>query len=365
MSVKILANVFEFCDLSSTYKLMLLALADHADDYGVAYPSVKRLAHKCRCSARQAKNILKKLEEMGEIKRIEKKGAHTNGGITNRYILNEVYVHGAKNTPQKPPKNNIDEASEVVKSGVTENDKVVKSSAQGGEIQRKKDALDFTLTINRTKKESIDPETQSVVGVTKSHPVQKRSPYDYNLSDFQVDETKTMRGGNWLIGIAKQMWGRELSETQIKELQKSVRAVIGSRIGDYPSPIEYAHDEKYSNLFREWVLSKKDPRKDTNISVGGMKKWIKHHICNYDSPEGFLNWLNKVHGINLAPETSKAVAAVRKYTLVEMDMFVHNRVRPNDELLISKDFREFYQENIELVKTNEEFLKLWQTKDAE
>lgn len=222
------------------------------------------------------------------------------------------------------------------------------------------DRPDEELNKELIKEKTLTPKP-TVVGVTKPI-LKKQSLYDHDLTPLQVNETETLKGENWLVGIAKQMWGRELSEAQIKELGNPVRAVIGTHIGNYPSPLEYAHDDRYHHLFREWVLSKKDPRKDMNISVGGMKKWIKHHIRNYDSPEGFLVWLNRVHGIDLVPQKSVTVMAERKYNLVEMDMFVHNRSRPLDEYLISKAFREFYEANISQVSSNEQFKQLWENK---
>lgn len=156
MAIKIMSNVFEFCDLSSTYKLMMLALADHADDYGVCYPGVKRLAHKCRCSSRQAQNILRKLEEMGEIKRVMNKGAHTETGSTNRYIFNSIYVKG------------------------------VKSSGARGEIQSNDDALDFTQTINEPSKETKRVLTPPKVGVVAP---QKSIQTDTPKSPSQLEGT--------------------------------------------------------------------------------------------------------------------------------------------------------------------------------
>ena len=47
--------------------LMLLAIADHADDDGNAYPGVESLAKKCRISQRQANSILARLRTSGEL----------------------------------------------------------------------------------------------------------------------------------------------------------------------------------------------------------------------------------------------------------------------------------------------------------
>ena len=59
--------VWENSNESGTNLLMLLAIADHANDDGVCWPSIARLAQRARVSDRQAKYIVKHLEESGSI----------------------------------------------------------------------------------------------------------------------------------------------------------------------------------------------------------------------------------------------------------------------------------------------------------
>ena len=81
MSVRTISAVWEHSRQSGTGLLMLLALADFADDRGNAYPAVGTLARKCRMSPRNAIYILKGLQESGELE------VRTNQGPrgTNRY----------------------------------------------------------------------------------------------------------------------------------------------------------------------------------------------------------------------------------------------------------------------------------------
>lgn len=46
---------------------MLLAIADHSNDDGVCWPSVERLANKCRITKRHTKRVIQQLKEDGEI----------------------------------------------------------------------------------------------------------------------------------------------------------------------------------------------------------------------------------------------------------------------------------------------------------
>lgn len=63
MSIKKMAEVWEL-DLPQNKLLVLLALADHANDEGRnVFPSVKRVAWKTGYSPRQIQRVLRQLEE--------------------------------------------------------------------------------------------------------------------------------------------------------------------------------------------------------------------------------------------------------------------------------------------------------------
>jgi len=65
MSVEASAQVWKL-DLPRDQKFVLGAMADHADDYGVCYPSIARIAWKCGYQqARSVSEILQKLIEAG------------------------------------------------------------------------------------------------------------------------------------------------------------------------------------------------------------------------------------------------------------------------------------------------------------
>lgn len=67
MSVRTMAAVWERSQHSGTNLLMLLAIADFADDDGRAYPAVPTLARKCRMKERNAQYILSELVESDEL----------------------------------------------------------------------------------------------------------------------------------------------------------------------------------------------------------------------------------------------------------------------------------------------------------
>jgi Helix-turn-helix domain len=94
MSIKIMAAVWEL-DLPQNQKLVLLALADHADDRGVCYPSVARVAWKCGYSRRQTQAILKQLRSSPVL---EVLGSIAGGsGLSTEYKIH--HEKGAKLAP--------------------------------------------------------------------------------------------------------------------------------------------------------------------------------------------------------------------------------------------------------------------------
>ena len=67
MSIKAMSWAWEQATTSSGAKLVLLALADHANDDGECWPGMKRIAEKCGMSARQVSNHVTNLQQAGLI----------------------------------------------------------------------------------------------------------------------------------------------------------------------------------------------------------------------------------------------------------------------------------------------------------
>lgn len=86
MSIKIMAEVWEYSQHSGSALLCLLAIADHANDDGVAYPGSARLASRVRVNRRHVFKLLDRLMESGEL--IAFNRAADEGGFTsNAYAV--------------------------------------------------------------------------------------------------------------------------------------------------------------------------------------------------------------------------------------------------------------------------------------
>ena len=71
MSVKVMSLVWEAEGLSPTHRLILLSLADHANDEGMCYPSIRRLAKRTGLSERAVQGAAAALQAAGWL-RIER-----------------------------------------------------------------------------------------------------------------------------------------------------------------------------------------------------------------------------------------------------------------------------------------------------
>jgi hypothetical protein len=86
MSIKLMSAIWENPPVSGSSLLMLLALADNANDQGMCWPSIKYLAHKCALSERQAQRDLRELETKGLL-RTEQRKSKAGDNCSNLYTL--------------------------------------------------------------------------------------------------------------------------------------------------------------------------------------------------------------------------------------------------------------------------------------
>lgn len=76
MSIRVMSHVWEHSDARLGARLVLLAIADFANDTGMAWPSVETLAAKSRISPRQVQRILRQLVDSGDLILHQNAGPH-------------------------------------------------------------------------------------------------------------------------------------------------------------------------------------------------------------------------------------------------------------------------------------------------
>lgn len=90
MSIKIMSAVWEYGPDDKSELLVLLALADHANDAGECWPSMARIGSKSRMAERSARRVVRELEAKKYLK-TELGGGR---GGANKYTINPDIVSG-------------------------------------------------------------------------------------------------------------------------------------------------------------------------------------------------------------------------------------------------------------------------------
>jgi hypothetical protein len=101
MSIRIMANVWEHPGINSTQKLVLLALADWANDEGMCWPSIQRIADKCSLTTRAVQKSLRAIEDMGMLRYED--GVHKS----RTYWISLQVNHVHPRTTFTPPMNDV------------------------------------------------------------------------------------------------------------------------------------------------------------------------------------------------------------------------------------------------------------------
>jgi Helix-turn-helix domain len=86
MSIRLMSQVWEDARIQSQAELLvLLALADHARDDGLCWPSIRTIAAKARIEERSAQRILRRLIEKELVELVSKGGCIDGQNVPNRY----------------------------------------------------------------------------------------------------------------------------------------------------------------------------------------------------------------------------------------------------------------------------------------
>lgn len=108
MSIKIMSNVWQSADADGGTLLVLLALADFANDDGECWPSVRTLSKKARLSERQTQYAITDLIDAGVVERDLNAGPHHSnlyrviGGAISAGVQ-PAGAQGVQPTAPKPP----------------------------------------------------------------------------------------------------------------------------------------------------------------------------------------------------------------------------------------------------------------------
>lgn len=101
MSIKLMTAVWGI-NLPDSEKLVLLALADNANDEGVCWPSIATIAEKCSKSERTIQRAISTLESAGHLSRTDKPGKGTVWHVHPRHDVTPDTMTGVTSCRQTP-----------------------------------------------------------------------------------------------------------------------------------------------------------------------------------------------------------------------------------------------------------------------
>lgn len=103
VSVQVLSDVWTASRARGSDLLVLLALADQADDSGECWPSVRLIADRCRIDERTAQRRIRALEALGEVV-VTRGGGRAKRGASVRSNRYRIVVHkGGVSPPGESP----------------------------------------------------------------------------------------------------------------------------------------------------------------------------------------------------------------------------------------------------------------------
>lgn len=227
MSIKLMSQVWGLNlgtgDTGRSRKLVLMALADHANDEGYCYPSAEYVGWKTDYSERQIKRILDELEAEHLI-RIEKEFTPTTPRVYQLTLENAQ----SKKPYERKPSGRGDIYNSKPAQGVTSNVARGDIELLRGDIQRARD--DIAVSTEPSLEPSIKPPQQPNAAVV-------------------VQETEKEKEAEDKVALAFREYQRVVSfgfsPTMADKIREAVR--------DVPIQcVKYAFDQAEANNVKKW-----------------------------------------------------------------------------------------------------------------
>lgn len=221
MSIKMMTMVWGCGSYEGGHMMVLLAMADHADDKGGSiFPTVRNLARKARISPRQVHRCIKDLKEDGIIGRDPDFGQTPNGAIAYRLDVKKL----RRLNEQEDARLEAEEGS-ARRSGGGSNlaDPPLPNDGEG---------LPLLADNNRQSKPSIKPSLPADAGKAAPSASKKKDAPRTAIGDFRPDDG--------MVGAAQRYWqsrGRhDLCPLVLDEVERFLanHRARGTRMASWP-----------------------------------------------------------------------------------------------------------------------------------
>lgn len=196
MSIKVMSLIWENSTRRRGELLLLLALADHANDEGYCKPGMTSLARKTRTSRRNVLYTIDKLIASGEL---EKVGTCSSDYGTNEYRITIQGLVKPTSLVKRTSRRVVKPTSpEVVKP--TSHESSLETSLESLAVAtiEKHTALDLTISLTQQGKEFIDVlnEHRAAIGqrpIVKYKTVEQKAAFETALSTLNGQTEKLTR----------------------------------------------------------------------------------------------------------------------------------------------------------------------------
>lgn len=240
MSVKAMSWAFGLTDLSEGHKLLLLALADFADDNGICWPSQETLAVKCGVTDRTVRSRLKDLEAQNLLIRQPRYSKDRRGRTSDRIVLN-LKLSSQEPKPDLPE--NPSGRNDIYRKAVSGEPSELLSGSKEGSSLETQTSLGNKPSLEGTQENESDSGT--------ARPKVSIDGLSLTANEWEIAKIT--------IELFNQQAGTNLSLISRKRATSHLRSIV-CRIREYPDLTAEEHKEIIREAFVKPWWGKDKPK---------------------------------------------------------------------------------------------------------
>ena len=214
MSIKLMTAVWERQDLSPTQKLVLLALADWANDEGLCWPSINRLVVKTGMADRSVQRLIRQIEELGFVEKEEIVGKG------NRYWVKIPPTECHPRQSVTPPPTHVHPTPDTVSPNTSKTHQLTTKDIIGPPDWMPIDAWDGWLEMRKARKKPLTERAMA-------RAINKLDAMRQAGQDIaEVLDRSTINGWTDVYEIKEQKNGKRVNAQSADGLSSTARAAL-------------------------------------------------------------------------------------------------------------------------------------------